>query len=181
MVSAHRQFWIIYCISTITILSTLNVRPWSLIVFIACKILLYMYYYYWQDLGSGWGSLSVYIAEHFPDCRITTVSNSRTQQVYIKDKAASRGWGQRFECITADANTFTTDKKFDRILSLEMLEVNHVLCNVIVESFLLHPVYQLFIKQVFHWCFISLQFWVIRYDFMYLLGFHKLIQRAVWR
>ena len=32
------------------------------------------------DLGCGWGSMSFWIAEHFPNCRILAVSNSAVQR-----------------------------------------------------------------------------------------------------
>ena len=35
------------------------------------------------DLGCGWGSVSLYVAEKFPNCKITAVSNSKTQKEYI--------------------------------------------------------------------------------------------------
>jgi (S)-coclaurine N-methyltransferase len=37
------------------------------------------------DLGCGWGSLSLYIAEKYPNCKITSVSNSATQRKLIED------------------------------------------------------------------------------------------------
>ena len=36
------------------------------------------------DLGCGWGSLTLYLAEHFPNCRITSLSNSKTQREHIE-------------------------------------------------------------------------------------------------
>ena len=43
------------------------------------------------ELGCGWGSLSLWMAEHFPGARITAVSNSRTQKQHIDAMAAARG------------------------------------------------------------------------------------------
>lgn len=73
------------------------------------------------DLGCGWGSISLYIAEKFPNCHITGVSNSRTQKDFIDSEAKKRGL-KNIEILTQDMNVFTTQKKFDRILSVEMLE-----------------------------------------------------------
>lgn len=39
------------------------------------------------DLGCGWGSLTLYVAEHYPDCKITSISNSHSQREYISKKA----------------------------------------------------------------------------------------------
>ncbi|HNM04978.1 MAG TPA: cyclopropane-fatty-acyl-phospholipid synthase family protein [Leptospiraceae bacterium] len=73
------------------------------------------------DLGCGWGSLSLYIAEKYPECRITSVSNSRTQKEYIDSVCRERGF-KNVEVITKDMNEFSIDRKFDRLMSVEMLE-----------------------------------------------------------
>ncbi|KAK6172859.1 hypothetical protein SNE40_016433 [Patella caerulea] len=74
------------------------------------------------DLGCGWGSFGLFVCEKFPRCQVTCVSNSNTQREHILDEAARRGYGSRLDCITADANYFTTSKRFDRIVSIEMFE-----------------------------------------------------------
>ena len=76
-----------------------------------------------QDLGCGWGALALYILEKFPTCKVMTVSNSSTQRVHIQGRGQERGYGDRLECITADANIFSTEQRFDRIVSIEMFEV----------------------------------------------------------
>lgn len=73
------------------------------------------------DLGCGWGSISLYVAEHFPNCKITGVSNSRTQKEFIEARAKERGL-KNVEILTQDMNDFQIRKKFDRIISVEMLE-----------------------------------------------------------
>ncbi|MCB1175992.1 MAG: class I SAM-dependent methyltransferase [Leptospiraceae bacterium] len=73
------------------------------------------------DLGCGWGSLSLYIADKYPNCKITGVSNSKTQKEYIDSVCKEKGF-KNVEIITQDMNDFTTDKKFDRLMSVEMLE-----------------------------------------------------------
>ena len=55
---------------------------------------------------------------------MTTVSNSRTQRQWIVTKGEERGYSGRLEALTEDANTFNTEKRFDRIVSIEMFEVN---------------------------------------------------------
>ena len=42
------------------------------------------------DLGCGWGSLSLWIAERYPDCRITAVSNSDSQREHIVAEARTQ-------------------------------------------------------------------------------------------
>ncbi len=73
------------------------------------------------ELGCGWGSLSLWIAGRFPNCRVTAVSNSAPQREFIEARCKERGIGN-LEVITADANIFTTDRTFDRIVSIEMFE-----------------------------------------------------------
>ncbi|OQW70315.1 MAG: SAM-dependent methyltransferase [Proteobacteria bacterium ST_bin11] len=73
------------------------------------------------ELGCGWGSLSLWMAEHYPASRITAVSNSHSQREYITQKALALGLGN-LEVITCDMNRFETDRYFDRIVSVEMFE-----------------------------------------------------------
>ncbi|KIM83311.1 hypothetical protein PILCRDRAFT_7253 [Piloderma croceum F 1598] len=75
------------------------------------------------DLGCGWGSLALYLAQKYPTSRITALSNSSSQKTYIENKATERGL-TNLEVITADVNTFDFEGKkyFDRILSIEMFE-----------------------------------------------------------
>jgi cyclopropane-fatty-acyl-phospholipid synthase len=69
------------------------------------------------ELGCGWGSLSLWMAQHYPHSRITAVSNSATQKKYID----ARGL-RNLEVITADINDFSSHWKYDRIVSVEMFE-----------------------------------------------------------
>ena len=73
------------------------------------------------DLGCGWGSLSLWIAEHYPNSRVTSVSNSAPQRRFIEQQAAHRGL-HNIEVHTVDMNDFETDHRFDRIVSVEMFE-----------------------------------------------------------
>jgi len=75
------------------------------------------------ELGCGWGSLTLWMAQHFPESRITAVSNSRTQKQFIDARAAGRGF-TNVEVITRDANVldFPADRRFDRVVSVEMFE-----------------------------------------------------------
>jgi cyclopropane-fatty-acyl-phospholipid synthase len=73
------------------------------------------------ELGCGWGSLTLFMAKRFPHANITAVSNSRTQKNYIDAQAIARGL-KNVHVITADMNTFAIEKKFDRVVSVEMFE-----------------------------------------------------------
>jgi cyclopropane-fatty-acyl-phospholipid synthase len=73
------------------------------------------------DLGCGWGSLSLWIARRYPGCRVLSVSNSRSQAEFIRARCAAEGL-DRVDVVTADMNDFTTDRRFDRVVSVEMFE-----------------------------------------------------------
>ncbi len=73
------------------------------------------------DLGCGWGSLSQWIAEHYPHCCVLAVSNSRPQIAHIEEQSAQRGL-DNLEALVADVSTFNTERQFDRVLSIEMFE-----------------------------------------------------------
>ncbi len=73
------------------------------------------------ELGCGWGSLSLFMARRFPNSRILAVSNSHSQKQFIDAEAARRGL-TNLTVVTADMNDFTTDSRFDRIVSVEMFE-----------------------------------------------------------
>ncbi|HEY8579769.1 MAG TPA: cyclopropane-fatty-acyl-phospholipid synthase family protein [Beijerinckiaceae bacterium] len=73
------------------------------------------------ELGCGWGSLTLLMAERFPHARITAVSNSHSQRAYIAGRAEALGLAN-VVVTTADMNAFETQAGFDRIVSVEMFE-----------------------------------------------------------
>jgi len=73
------------------------------------------------ELGCGWGSLSLWMAEQFPQSRITAVSNSRSQKDFIDRQAGERSLNN-LSVITADMNQFQTSQRYDRVISVEMFE-----------------------------------------------------------
>ena len=73
------------------------------------------------ELGCGWGSLSLWMAERFPGARITAVSNSRSQRAHIEAEAERRGLAN-LRVVTADMNAFAAEGRYDRIVSVEMFE-----------------------------------------------------------
>jgi len=73
------------------------------------------------ELGCGWGSLTLYMAECFPKSKITAVSNSNDQRQFIEARCEERNL-KNVEIITADMNDFETTKLFDRVISIEMFE-----------------------------------------------------------
>ena len=73
------------------------------------------------DIGCGWGSLSLFLAQKYPKSEITGVSNSSSQKIFIDSEASKRNISN-LKIITRDINDFTTEEKYDRILSIEMFE-----------------------------------------------------------
>lgn len=73
------------------------------------------------ELGCGWGSLTLWMASHYPQASITAVSNSASQREYILATARARGL-TNLDVITADMNVFDSEQQFDRIVSVEMFE-----------------------------------------------------------
>jgi len=73
------------------------------------------------ELGCGWGSLTLRMAEALPGSRITAVSNSASQRRFIAERCRARGLSN-VEVITADVNHLELDRTFDRAVSVEMFE-----------------------------------------------------------
>jgi len=73
------------------------------------------------ELGCGWGSLTLWMAEMYPGARITSVSNSKPQREFIEGVCAQRGF-RNVRVITADMNDFAAEGRFDRVVSVEMFE-----------------------------------------------------------
>jgi len=80
-----------------------------------------------MDLGCGWGSMSFWLCEKYPNCSILAVSNSNTQREYITKEAELRGFASRLKVVTCDANELSltnlgSTDRFDKIISIEMFE-----------------------------------------------------------
>ena len=75
------------------------------------------------ELGCGWGSLSLWMAKHYPASQITSVSNSRTQREFITAEAEKRGL-TNLTVVTANMIDYQgeADALFDRVVSVEMFE-----------------------------------------------------------
>ena len=69
------------------------------------------------DLGCGWGSLSGWLAERYPACRVLAVSNSRDQRRFVESLGLAN-----VTVVTADVNDLALDRRFDRVVSVEMFE-----------------------------------------------------------
>lgn len=85
------------------------------------------------DLGCGWGSLTLWMAEHYPASQIVAVSNSTRQRAAIMQKLSARGL-TNVEVLTLDVGKSGLLQlqhlaPFDRVVSIEMIEHvrNHAL------------------------------------------------------
>lgn len=74
------------------------------------------------EIGCGWGSLSLWMAEHYPKANITVVSNSATQRAHIQEQAKLRDF-KNLKVITCDVNVLELEAaSYDRVVSVEMFE-----------------------------------------------------------
>lgn len=104
------------------------------------------------ELGCGWGSLTLWMAEQYPGARILAVSNSRPQKEFIDAACRARG-RTNVEVATADMNHFATARTFDRVVSVEMFEhmrnYEELLARI---SRWLRPAGKLFVHIFVHRC-----------------------------
>jgi cyclopropane-fatty-acyl-phospholipid synthase len=74
------------------------------------------------ELGCGWGSLTLWMAEKYPNARVLGVSNSATQREFILSRCRERGFAN-VEIMTRDINALELEPgRFDRVVSVEMFE-----------------------------------------------------------
>ena len=73
------------------------------------------------DLGSGWGSMSLWIAEQYPASEVVAVSNSAPQAAFIRRQAERRGL-HNVQHLVRDVNSLELEGRFDAVVSVEMFE-----------------------------------------------------------
>ncbi|WP_293368375.1 cyclopropane-fatty-acyl-phospholipid synthase family protein [Nevskia sp.] len=78
------------------------------------------------DLGCGWGSLSLWLAEKYPNAQIVGLSNSNGQREFIQKRARDRGYAH-LTILTGNIVSFDfpaqgVESGFDRVMSIEMFE-----------------------------------------------------------
>jgi cyclopropane-fatty-acyl-phospholipid synthase len=74
------------------------------------------------ELGCGWGSLTLWMSERYPNAKIVAVSNSNQQREYIETQCRKRGLSN-VRVISQDVNRLELDpEQFDRCVSIEMFE-----------------------------------------------------------
>ena len=70
------------------------------------------------EIGTGWGGMAIYAAEHY-GCRVTTTTISREQFEYTVDAVAERGLQDRITVLFDDYRDLTGT--FDKLVSIEMI------------------------------------------------------------
>lgn len=73
------------------------------------------------DVGCGWGSLCLYIAQKYSNCKVTGICNSVTQKAHIEEQCRDHQL-QNVEIVVTDISTFEMEASYDRIFSIEMFE-----------------------------------------------------------
>ena len=74
------------------------------------------------ELGCGWGSLTLWMAQRLPNSRITAVSNSRPQREFIETRCRASAL-TNVRVVTCDVNELELPAaQFDRVVSIEMFE-----------------------------------------------------------
>ncbi len=74
------------------------------------------------ELGCGWGSLTLWMAQRFPNARICAVSNSKLQRAHIESRCRERAVNN-VTVVTRDVNHLELPAAaFDRCVSIEMFE-----------------------------------------------------------
>ena len=71
------------------------------------------------EIGTGWGGLSIYLAERF-GCRVTTTTISEEQRRYAEARVARHGLADRITVLDKDYREL--DGCYDKLVSIEMIE-----------------------------------------------------------
>jgi cyclopropane-fatty-acyl-phospholipid synthase len=76
------------------------------------------------EIGSGWGSLAIRIAQRIPGTTIDTITLSSQQQDLAQERIAAEGLGDRVVVHLMDYRSMPPEweSAFDRVVSIEMLE-----------------------------------------------------------
>lgn len=75
------------------------------------------------ELGCGWGSLTLWMASHYPAAQITAISNSKTQRIHIEAQLKARGL-TNVTVKTVNMIDYAGEgaASVDRVVSVEMFE-----------------------------------------------------------
>eukprot|EP01048_Picozoa_sp_COSAG05_P003702 COSAG05_NODE_177_length_14916_cov_8.104002_17_plen_152_part_00 len=84
------------------------------------------------DMGCGWGSVSLWFAEHFPDATVRGISNSNSQREWIMAKAKKRGLGNLkiYTGNIVEWNPPKEEEQFDVVISIESASSSSGCCSL---------------------------------------------------
>ncbi|MET1078343.1 MAG: cyclopropane-fatty-acyl-phospholipid synthase family protein [Pseudomonas sp.] len=71
------------------------------------------------EIGTGWGSMALYAAQHY-GCRVTTTTLSQQQYAYTRQRIDALGLGERVTLLLQDYRDLTG--QYDKLVSIEMIE-----------------------------------------------------------
>ncbi|MEW6990985.1 class I SAM-dependent methyltransferase [Colwelliaceae bacterium 6441] len=71
------------------------------------------------EIGTGWGGLAIYAAQHF-GCKVTTTTISDAQYQYAKTRIEQLGLSDKITLLKEDYRDLTGS--FDKVVSIEMIE-----------------------------------------------------------
>lgn len=76
------------------------------------------------EIGSGWGGMAIHAARHY-GCRVTTVTISREQYEYARQRIAEEGLADRITLLLKDYRELQGagwEGQYDKLVSIEMIE-----------------------------------------------------------
>ena len=76
------------------------------------------------EIGTGWGSMAMFMASKY-GCRVTTTTISKEQYHYAQERIKERGLESQITLLLEDYRTLPTmyaSNKFDKLVSVEMIE-----------------------------------------------------------
>ena len=71
------------------------------------------------EIGTGWGSMALYAAQHY-GCRVTTTTLSREQFAYTRERIDALGLQDRVTLLLEDYRDLSG--QYDKLVSIEMIE-----------------------------------------------------------
>jgi cyclopropane-fatty-acyl-phospholipid synthase len=71
------------------------------------------------EIGTGWGSMALYAAQHY-GCRVTTTTLSNEQFAYTRQRIDEAGLGDRVTLLLQDYRDL--EGRYDKLVSIEMIE-----------------------------------------------------------
>jgi len=71
------------------------------------------------EIGTGWGGLAIYAAQHY-GCKVTTTTISDAQHAYAKNRIEALGLADKITLLKQDYRDLTGE--YDKLVSIEMIE-----------------------------------------------------------